>query len=134
MRRYCVAIASLLRRYNVVAAVIVALVLVTVAVWYTQRGATRLEGLAVANGRIEAEQTDIAAKYPGRILEGAVEEGDFIEAGHVVARLDTAEIEASLKRAEAEVRRARESVAQAEAVAFWNLVEPKKRWTKGRVA
>jgi len=70
----------------------------------------------MGNGRIEATQIDIAAKLPGRIKEVLVNEGDFVEAGQVVARMDTQVLEAELRQAEAQVNRARNAVETAKAV------------------
>lgn len=59
-------------------------------------------GIAKANGRIEAQQIDISAKYSGRLLDVFVEEGDTVDAGQVIARIDATEYEAQLRGAEAE--------------------------------
>jgi len=71
--------------------------------------------IAAANGRIEAEEVNVAAKYGGRVMEVLVREGDTVEAGQVVARMETAEVEARLASLEAEVARAREARAEAQA-------------------
>ena len=60
-------------------------------------------GIVSSNGRIEADEIDIATKFAGRVAELRVEEGDMVSAGEVVARMDTRDLEASLKRAEAHV-------------------------------
>lgn len=73
------------------------------------------EGIAVANGRVEATQVDIATRIPGRVLEILPREGDMVEAGALVARLDGAEIDAQVLQARAEVERARQSLAAAQA-------------------
>lgn len=72
-------------------------------------------GFAKANGRLEARQIDITARYPGRLIEIAVEEGDAIAAGEVIARLDTRELEAALRAAEARIQRARQQRAMSDA-------------------
>ncbi len=72
-------------------------------------------GFAKANGRLEARQIDIIARYPGRLLEIAVQEGDAVAAGEVIARLDTRELEAALRAAEARIQRARQQRAMSEA-------------------
>lgn len=74
-------------------------------------------GFAKANGRLEARQIDITARYPGRVIEIAVQEGDAIAAGDVIARLDTRELEAALRAAEARVQHARQQRAVSEASA-----------------
>ncbi|MDE2922317.1 MAG: efflux RND transporter periplasmic adaptor subunit [Acidobacteriota bacterium] len=49
------------------------------------------------NGSLEAEnEVDIVARTTGPIVELNVEEGDFVRAGQVLARIDAAEIEAQL--------------------------------------
>ena len=73
------------------------------------------DGIAVVNGRIEAEEIDVATKLPGRIMEILVEEGDFVEGNHILARIDDTELRAALARAEAEKRRADQTVVQADA-------------------
>ncbi len=42
--------------------------------------------IASANGRIEATEIDVAAKYAGRIKAIFVDEGDFVTAGQVLKR------------------------------------------------
>ena len=63
-------------------------------------------GISSANGRIEATEIDIAAKTPGRLKEIMADEGDFVTAGQVLARMDTQELEAQRREAQAQVRRA----------------------------
>jgi HlyD family secretion protein len=84
--------------------------------WWWLRAAPLPPGFATGNGRIEATQIDIATKLPGRIKEVLVNEGDFVEAGQVVARMDTQTLEADLHQAEAQVSQARNAVETAKAV------------------
>ena len=84
--------------------------------WWRLRPAPLPPGFAVGNGRIEATQIDIATKLPGRIKEVMVSEGDFVEAGQVVARMDTQVLEAELRQAQAQVNQARNAVETAKAV------------------
>ena len=39
------------------------------------------EGIVKTNGRLEATEVDIAAKYPGRLVDITVEEGSEVKAG-----------------------------------------------------
>ena len=64
-------------------------------------------GFAHASGRLEAEQLHIATKFAGRIVEVLVDEGETVEAGQLVARMDSGSVEADLERARAELRKAR---------------------------
>src|SRR5690606_38653038 len=65
------------------------------------------DGIASGNGRIEAVEIDVSTKAPGRIAEILVDEGEFIEAGQVLARMDTTQLEAQRRQAEAQLQRAR---------------------------
>ncbi len=64
------------------------------------------DGVASGNGRIEAVEIDVSAKSPGRIKDILVDEGDFVKAGDVLARMDTAELAARRRQAEAQLQRA----------------------------
>jgi HlyD family secretion protein len=65
--------------------------------------------------RLEAEQTEISTKYPGRIAVVLAKEGDFVHAGDVLARMDTAELEAQIQAAKAQVKKAEFEKKMAEA-------------------
>jgi len=75
--------------------------------WLSLRRSPMPEGIASGNGRLEATQIDIATKLAGRITEVLVHEGDFLEAGQVVARMDTQSLQAELRQVNAETRKAR---------------------------
>lgn len=74
--------------------------------WQKSHNGALPEGLASGNGRIEAVEIDVSAKSPGRIKEILVDEGDFVKAGDVLARMDTTQLEAQRRQAEAQLRRA----------------------------
>lgn len=73
------------------------------------------EGIYEANGRLEATEVQVASKYPGRLAEVLVAEGDRVVAGQLLARIDTRTLDAQRTQAQSEVMRARENVAAAEA-------------------
>lgn len=73
------------------------------------------EGISMGNGRLESTEVQIASKIPGRVAEVRVDEGDRVARGQLLARLDTRTLEASRNQAEAEVLRARETLAANEA-------------------
>jgi HlyD family secretion protein len=54
------------------------------------------------SGHVEADDVQIAPEVGGRILELKVKEGDRVNTGDLVARLDTRDTELSLQRAAAE--------------------------------
>jgi HlyD family secretion protein len=80
------------------------------------RGSEMPEGIVKTNGRIEATQVDVAAKYPGRLATLTVDEGDEVTAGQVVGTISSPETEAQLRSAQAQVLKAKQ--ARAEAVAL----------------
>ena len=84
--------------------------------WYAGQGDALPVGIVVGNGRIEAEQVDVSARIPGRVLSVLAREGEMVEPGQELARMDTEELEAALDRAEAEAALARETKLEAEAV------------------
>ena len=84
--------------------------------WRLLNGDQLPPGFAKANGRIEAERVDIATKLAGRLEDVLVKEGDTVEKGQVVARMDTAELEAQLADAKATVRQAERQLDQADAL------------------
>lgn len=71
--------------------------------------------IAETNGRIEATQVDVTAKYAGRLSEVSVEEGDTVKAGQAVATIAGAEYEAQLRGAEATVQQALHAKTEADA-------------------
>ncbi|MBU3005443.1 HlyD family secretion protein [Paraglaciecola arctica] len=73
------------------------------------------EGIACGNGRIEAVQTDISTKISGRVESIVVQEGDLVDAGQVVATIETNQLRAQLLRAQADVAIAQSLVASAQA-------------------
>jgi HlyD family secretion protein len=73
-------------------------------------------GFARGNGRIEAVEIDIATKTPGRIREILVNEGDFVSAGQVLARMDTEQLQAQRRQAEAQLQRAMINVETAKSL------------------
>jgi len=92
-----------LRRILVITAL---LAVVAVLVWLEMRPRGLGEGFASGNGRIEATEIDVATKLAGRVVDISVDEGDFVQPGQVLARMDTDVLEAELRQAQAEVREA----------------------------
>ena len=73
-------------------------------------------GIISSNGRLEATEIDISTKLAGRIEAVLVQEGDFVERGQVVARMDTSVLRAQLREARADASRTRMALAAANAV------------------
>ncbi len=58
------------------------------------RGRDMPDGIVKTNGRLEATQVDVAAKYGGRLATLTVDEGDEVTAGQVVGTISSPETEA----------------------------------------
>jgi HlyD family secretion protein len=76
-------------------------------------GESMPEGIVKTNGRIEAIQVDVAAKYPGRLVDITVEEGSEVKAGQVVGRISSPEYEAQLRAAQSNLDKAKQALAEA---------------------
>ncbi|WP_417777494.1 HlyD family secretion protein [Stutzerimonas xanthomarina] len=84
--------------------------------WSELRPSGLGEGFASGNGRIEATEIDVATKSPGRVIEILVDEGDFVQPGQVLARMDTDVLQAQLNQARAQVRQGENAILTAEAM------------------
>lgn len=67
---------------------------------------TRDDGTIHLNGRIEAPTVDLGPKVPGRVVEVLVREGDRVQAGALLVRLDLGETSIAVEREQAAVRSA----------------------------
>lgn len=68
-----------------------------------------------ASGTIEAEEVVIASEFGGRVKEVLVDEGDEVQAGQALIRLDTDLLAAQMGEAEAAVAAGRANLAMVEA-------------------
>ncbi|SKA40477.1 HlyD family secretion protein [Enhydrobacter aerosaccus] len=103
-----------LRRPWIVAVIVLVLAGGVYAAWLYLRPAGLPPGIAAGNGRIEAVEIDIATKIPGRIKDILADEGDFVKAGQVLAHMDTDQLEAQKREAQAQLQRATIAVQTAE--------------------
>lgn len=83
---------------RIVPFIVLATVLAYAGWRYTQRAHN---GDQLLTGVIEATQVTLSAEINGRVVELGAAEGDAVEAGRVLARIDTAVLEAQLKQADA---------------------------------
>lgn len=96
-----------IRTWTLRIAIVAALAAAAFFVWKFLQPRGLPAGIAAGNGRIEAVEIDVAARTAGRVREILVNEGDFVEAGQEVARMDTAVLEAQLREADAQLQKAR---------------------------
>jgi HlyD family secretion protein len=79
----------------------------------TQR---KLVSTVTASGKIQPQtKVDVSADITGRIIELTVREGDMVQRGDLLLRIDPSTFEAAVARAEAGLASARASAVQAEA-------------------
>lgn len=82
---------------------------------YQHRPAGLPAGFASGNGRLEATEVDVATKIAGRLAELGPREGDWVESGSVVGRLDADDLRAQLRAAEAQMVQAQKAVDETRA-------------------
>ena len=109
------------RRFSrslVVLIILVALAVGAILVWRAFFANRTPENILTLSGRIEGDDSAIAPKVSGRILEVRFREGDYVEAGETIAILDDAQVHAredqalaGLATAEASAKAAREQIS-----------------------
>jgi len=107
------------RRPIVIIASSVVLIAAAIFIWKGFFAAPRLpDSIVAVSGRIEGDDSAVAPKTTGRILEVRVREGDTVNAGDTIAVLDDAQVRAredqaraTLLEAEAKGKAAQEQIA-----------------------
>jgi len=75
-----------------------------------------LVSVVTASGKIQPKKkVDISADISGRVIQVAVEEGQWVNKGDLLVRIDPTQFEAALRRAQAAVAQSRAQGAQARA-------------------
>lgn len=89
----------------------------------------------VFQGQMEARETDIAPKVPGRIAQVLVKEGDAVQPGTPLIRMDSPEVAAKLAQASAAQEAAQAVAAKAEHGARPQEVEMARlQWQRAEAA
>ena len=107
------------RRTIMIVAGVVLIIAVAAFIWKSFFASPAIpDSIVTLSGRIEGDDSAIASKTTGRILEVSVREGDTVNAGDVIATLDDAQIRAredqaraALTEAEAKGEAARQQIA-----------------------
>lgn len=106
------------RRKPAVAVAVAVVVAVAIIVWRGFFTVSVPQGVIVLSGRLEGDDSAIAARTAGRIVEILVREGDRVKAGDTIAVLDDVQVRAredqaraALAQAEARTRAARDQIA-----------------------
>jgi HlyD family secretion protein len=105
------------RRKTIAIALVAVIAIIGLAsvLWWRQSQQSLPAGIAWGNGRIEANEIDIDTKFAGRIAELSADIGDMVKAGQIVARMDTRDIQQSLKKSQAQVKQAQHAIDEATA-------------------
>jgi HlyD family secretion protein len=104
------------RRNVTVMLAVVVLVAVGVLIWRIFFAAPALPpNVITLSGRIEGDDSAVASKTTGRILEVRVREGDHVNAGDIIAVLDDAQVRAREMQAESAVTVAEAKTKSAQA-------------------
>lgn len=99
----------------VIAGIVVLLIAAGVSVWWFWIRTPPLVGFGSGNGRLEVQEIDVSTKFPGRLADVLADEGQTVQAGAVVARMDASSLEAQLREANAQVQRSRQGQTTAKA-------------------
>lgn len=110
-----------IKKLSVVGAIVM-LGLVAYMVWKNMNQPDT-QALVSGNGRIEATEINISSKLSGQLEEILVQEGDFVEAGQVLARIKVSTLEAQLREVQAQQRQAQDGIATAEAQVAMRISE-----------
>jgi HlyD family secretion protein len=94
-----------------VVAIVAILAVAAVVVWRVYFSAPKTpDNIVDLSGRIEGDDSAVASKQPGRVIDIRVREGDTVTAGQVIAVLDDAQARAQVADAEAHVALAERQV------------------------
>ena len=104
-----------LRKRLIRGAIVLGGVLLLVVLWRTLRPAAGYEGLVSGNGRIEATEINVSARFGGRVEDILVREGDFVRAQQPLVRMQIDTLQAQRDEALASKQQAVTSVSTAKA-------------------
>lgn len=89
--------------FTFITLVIASLLMFLALWWFRWREPPFPEGLVQANGRIEGDHYTVSSKWPGRVIELPAREGDLINKGQVMLKLDDTQLRAKVNQAESAV-------------------------------
>jgi len=98
---------------------LVILAAAAIVVIYLQQSRPKTASVIRVSGNIELTEVNIAFKTSGRLVERAVDEGDAVKKGQIIARLDSDQLRAQRDREAAALQAAIFQLAQAETALAW---------------
>ena len=105
---------SALKKPLLLAAAAVVIALAGWGLWTMTRPQGLGEAFVSGNGRIEATEINVASKYAGRVVDIFAKEGDFVQAGQVLAQMQIDVLSAQRDEARAQQQQATTALASAE--------------------
>ena len=100
--------------------IVIALAITAVAGMYVYRSRNeKPTDRIVISGNIELTEIDVGFKYSGKLIERTVTEGDAVQKGAVLARLDQEQLLHQRTREQAALKLAQTQLAQAETALQW---------------
>ncbi len=106
---------KLIKKLLITMSIVVIVALLGWQLWLTLYPNDTTNEFISGNGRIEATDIDIATKYPGRVVDIFVREGDFVKKGQLLAQMQIDVLNAQLDEAKAQLQEVKSSVVSAEA-------------------
>jgi HlyD family secretion protein len=94
--------------------VVLAVIIAAIVIWRIVRTPDIPESVVALSGRIEGDDSAIASKTSGRILEVRVREGDHVRQGDVLATLDDEQVRARENQAQSAVEQAQARLVAAQ--------------------
>tara|TARA_R110002110_G_scaffold181205_1_gene387372 strand:+ start:227 stop:1234 length:1008 start_codon:yes stop_codon:yes gene_type:complete len=105
---------KLVKRAALTASAAIVLAVAAIAVWKYYGDPHENSGHLVMLGNIDIRQVNLAFKVPGRLATMAVEEGDAVDGGQIVAALEREDFEDELRLARARVQGQEAALAELE--------------------
>ena len=88
----------------VIVVVVIALLAIGGWWWWSERAAEEAAGALVVSGNVDADQVQVSSLVAGRVTSSAAKEGDAVQPGDVLYRIDDRALQLQLEQAEAAVR------------------------------
>lgn len=102
-----------MKRLRIVVAIVVILAAAAAAWYWWSNRETGVSSGVVAAGTVDAEQVQVSSLVAGRIVHAAIAEGDRVDAGQLLYRIDDSVLRLQVAQAQAAVRAASAAYKQA---------------------
>jgi HlyD family secretion protein len=102
-------------RVIVAAIIVLAAAATATGYWYFNLTDARPDGVVPVSGNIEVTDAEVSFKIAGRVETRAVDEGELVEKGDLVAELDSSDLKCEVSIRLAELEQARTQLAELEA-------------------